>query len=304
MRQCRRRLHALVLAVLGSIVLLPRAAHAWNAPAIPPCAGLRWIVNVGSLRQAQQTFALAEQQRVFDSRCTFLVTGSAVPADYRAWSVVRTRSSPSLAGVRRIARSPRVTAVLYDPESWAMTPSAEQLDPLAAVCHAAALVHAHRKLLIATPAVDLVRRVDREAAQRDHRYRAFERTGWIGAMAKCADIVEIQAQGAEANLALFRWFVDAEAQQARTANPHVLVLAGISTNPDGRRVSAQQLIEAVRAVRHAVNGFWLNIPAGGRYCPRCGKPQPQVALRLLQTLATTATRAHAGGQHRSPSGQP
>ena len=117
-------------------------------------------------------------------------------------------------------------------------------------------------------------------------------------MAKCADVVEIQAQGAEANPARFRQFVDAEAQQARTANPNVLVLAGISTNPDGRRVSAQQLLAAVQAVRPVVSGFWLNIPAGGKYCPRCGEPHPEVAMRLLQALDTATASVQAGVQQR------
>ncbi len=44
-----------------------------------------------------------------------------------------------------------------------------------------------------------------------------------------AVLYEIQAQGAEKDPRTFRKFVEAEAQQARAANPNVIVLAGIST---------------------------------------------------------------------------
>ena len=286
------------LVLLGGLLFGVPTIQAQDAPPIPTCTGLRWIVNVGSLRRSQSAFPLAKQQRTFDSPCTFLVTGPNVPTEYRSWSVVRTRSTPSLSGLARIADSPGVAAVLYDPESWPMTPRAEQIDPVAAVCRAAVIAHAHGKLLIATPAVDLLRRVAPGAARHGQRFRAFEQRGWLAAMAKCANVVEIQAQGAEANPALFRQFVDTEARQARAANPDVLVLAGISTNPDGRRVSAQQLVAAVQAVRPAVNGFWLNIPAGGRYCPRCGEPQPQIAVQLLQSLEAAASAVPASNQHR------
>lgn len=288
---------ALVLVLLGSMFSLPRVAHASSLPAVPTCTGLRWIVNVGSLRRSQGAFPLAQQQRAFDSPCTFLVISLHVPRAYGGWSAVRTRSTPALAGLDRIVDSPGVAAVLYDPESWPRTPRAEQIDPVAAVCRAAAIAHAHGKLLIATPAVDLLRRVTPDAVHHGQRYRAFEQTGWIGAMAKCADIIEIQAQGAEANLAQFERFVGTEARQARAANPDVLVLAGISTNPDGRRVSAQQLLDAVRAVRPVVNGFWLNIPAGGKYCPHCGVPQPQVAVQLLQSLKAASREVSTSNQH-------
>lgn len=295
----RQRFVILLLVLLGGLRMGGSAVAAHDVPALPACSGLRWIVNVGSLQRSLQVFPLDQQRQYFDSSCTFLVSGPHVPADYRDWNAVATRSAPALAGVARIVNTASVVVVLYDPESWSMTPRVEQRDPVAAVCRAAAMAHAHDKLLIATPAVDLLRVAEPGAARHGHRYRAFERTGWIGAMAKCADGIEIQAQGAEANPALFETFVDTEARQARAANPHVRVLAGISTNPDGRRVSARQLLDAVRAARADVDGFWLNIPAGGAYCPRCGKPQPRVALQLMQRLGAMPSAASTtnGGAH-------
>ena len=71
-----------------------------------------------------------------------------------------------------------------------------------------------------------------------------------------------------------RW--EAAAAQAREANPRVRIFAGLSTNPSGKPVTGKQLYGAVQATRDDVEGYWLNIPGGGAYCPKCGQPQPQV----------------------------
>jgi hypothetical protein len=241
-------------------------------------------VNAGSLRRSQPDFPLALQQKYFDSPCTFLVSGENVPADYKDWSAVRTRAVANLAGLDAAVNDPETRAVLYDPEAWEMTPRDEQTDPVSAVCGAAAVAHAHHKVLIATPAVDLLRFLAPGSAAKGQRYAAFEKTQVAGQIARCADVYEIQAQGAEMDADKFRQFVVAEAGQARAANPEIIVLAGISTNPSGQRVSAAQVFRAVQSVRSAVAGFWLNIPAGGKYCPHCGQPQTKVAVEFLRTL--------------------
>jgi hypothetical protein len=97
-------------------------------------------------------------------------------------------------------------------------------------------------------------------------------------------MIDIQAQGSEANLSRFTSFVKEAAAQARGANPHVIVLAGISTNPSGELVSGAQFTSFYNAVRADVNGYWLNIPAQGTACPKCGTPQPKVAARRPAAL--------------------
>jgi len=47
-----------------------------------------------------------------------------------------------------------------------------------------------------------------------------------------------------------------------------------------RRSSA----EVLRRTASSVDGYWLNIPAGGPSCPRCGQPQPQVVAAALHAL--------------------
>lgn len=278
------RIRAVSLLCFSLLVISATFVPA-QMPSLPACNGFRWIVNAGSLRASQAAFSLDLQRHYFDSACTFLVQGRNAPADYRDWHAVRTHSAPSLDALQRAAADASAGALLYDPEAWEMTPPEEQHHPAAAACRAASIAHAQGRILIVTPAIDLMRILAPGAARGGRRFEAFAQTGIAGRIARCADVYEIQAQGAERDTAKFRKFVTTEAKQARAANPRILVLAGISTNPTGQRVTPQELFDAVRSVRGVVDGFWLNIPAGGRYCPTCGAPQPQVAVELLKMMA-------------------
>jgi hypothetical protein len=251
--------------------------------AVPPCQGLRWLVDSRSLQHSRGEFPLELQRKYFDSPCTFLVGDGAGLPDYRDWSSVRTRTITTLATLDRAVSDSLAAAVLYDPEVWDMTPPEEQRHPVEAACRAASAAHANHKLLIATPAINLVRFLRPGAPAGGQRFAEFEKTSVAGDMARCADVYEIQAQGVETNRDQFRAFVLAEVRQARAANPGIIVLAGISTNPMGQHVTAQQVLKAVESVREIVDGFWLNIP-GGPYCPTCGVPQPKVAVELLRLL--------------------
>jgi hypothetical protein len=258
-------------------------ACAQSPAGLPPCeSGLRWIVNAGSLQHSQADFPLDLQKKYFDSGCTFLVIGDNPSEDYRDWKVVKTRTATSLATVEAAAADPATTAVLYDPEGWDMTPPEEQRDPAGAACRAASFVHAHNKILIVTPAINLIRII--EPGAKGDRFEAFAGTKLAGEISRCADVYEIQAQGTEMDKGAYRSFVEAEARQARAANPHVVVLAGMSTNPMGQQVSGKEVFDAVQSVRNVVDGFWLNIPGGGKFCPSCGAPQPKVAVDMLQRL--------------------
>lgn len=262
----------------------PALAQAQAFRSVPSCRGLRWIVNSGSLKASQPEFPLELQRKYFDSPCTFLVMPPNAPRDYQDWRAVRTRTITSLANVDGAVADPSVRALLYDGEAWEMTPRQEQTRPAEAACRAAEVAHAHGMMAIATPAINLIRFLDPASARGGKRFAAFEKTNLAGRIAKCVDVYEIQAQGTEKDTAKFQQFVTTEAEQARAANPAVIVLAGISTNPSGQHVTSEQLFKAVQSVRDVVDGFWLNIPAGGKYCPQCGVPQPKVAVRLLEML--------------------
>lgn len=252
---------------------------------LPACTGPHWIVTVRSLQRRQTGFPVRAQRRLLDNPCTLLVTlGTRLPRAYRGWRAVRVQRATSLHGIAYLAAHTAAPVLLYDPEAWPWTPRAEQMNPVAAVCRAAALAHARGKTLIATPAVDLVQADEPGRWTGATRYQGFERTGWIGAMARCADGISIQSQVAEMDIPRYKRFVLRAVRQARAANPHVWVFSGLSTNPGGRAVTPQQLRRAAQAVGSAVTGFWLNIPAAGRFCPRCGIAHPRRAYRLLQSM--------------------
>ncbi|MFE3193205.1 hypothetical protein ACFXHA_29665 [Nocardia sp. NPDC059240] len=218
----------------------------------------------------------------FDVASTYLTVGGIDPVEYA--KAVRTQSFTSLDAMRSAldhGLDQSVRAVLYDNEAWSLTPAAEQQDPAGAQSRAAELAHSHHLLLIATPATDLTRVL----APGENPYAAYLRLGISAAAAKVADVIDIQAQGSESDTARYSDFVRGAAAAAHAANPHVVVLAGLSTNPSGQSVTAGQLRAAVDATRSVVDGYWLNIPKAGKACPRCGTAQPQVAVALLRQLS-------------------
>ncbi|MHB8428864.1 MAG: hypothetical protein ACYDGU_14190 [Acidiferrobacterales bacterium] len=240
-----------------------------------------WMINAGALKQLRNQGAWPLVRQTFDHRRNFILVGRRPPAWLHDWTTQMAHTATQVGDVEAIVTRSRdpIQAVVFDRESWRFTPIEQQEHPRASIAAAATATHRHGLRLIAAPAADLMRRL----APGVPRYEAYLAYGMAKA-AYDADVFEIQAQGSETNLRLYRSFVTRAAQQARAANPKVIVLAGLSTNPVGHRVSADQLLRDVQATRNVVDGYWLNIPAGGPYCPNCGTPQPGVAAGLLQML--------------------
>lgn len=171
-------------------------------------------------------------------------------------------------------------AVLFDPEAWSFTPETEQRDPAKAARQALRLAHAHGLRLIVAPALNLT--TLRPAS--GPRWQQFLRLGMAGAMAKVADVLELQAQSLERDTSSYAAFVHAAVRQARAASPRVTIWAGLSTNPPGAGVTSQQLTAAIQATSGVVSGYWLNIPGRGPQCPTCNAPRPDLARQLLGQL--------------------
>ena len=272
---------------LVALGLLPGAASASGpaAPARP--APPRWIVSQTAVSLLGQAgLAKAQSQTLFGSGRAYLTGATTAPPVRGA---LRTATFTSYQAMEKQLAGPGLpggtAAVLYDNEDWSLTPAPEQRDPAKYEELAAKLAHAHHLLFISTPATDLTDVL--APAESDH-FAAYLRLGLAASAARYADVIDIQAQGSETSLSRFTAFVKAAAAQARHANPHVIVLAGLSTNPSGQHVTSAQFTSAYLAVRPDVNGYWLNIPAQGTACPRCGTPQPKVAVALLGTLARSA----------------
>ena len=75
------------------------------------------------------------------------------------------------------------------------------------------------------------------------------------------------------------------AAQARQANPKVILLAGVSTQPNGQYVTANDILRAIDATRNFVDGYWLNIPGPSEYSPRVTEFRPDIAVDVLRGLA-------------------
>ncbi|HEX8806496.1 MAG TPA: hypothetical protein VF741_06085 [Candidatus Aquilonibacter sp.] len=212
-----------------------------------------------------------------------------VPA---AWRAVAVRSYTSYVAIAQAFKSgaigPDVGAILYDNEHWKFTPVEEQRNYASYTQKAADLVHAHRLTFIATPAVDLIKVLDPRHS--GARYERFLNLGVIGQSARYADAVDIQAQGAERNVAMFSDFVRRAAAQARAANARVIVFAGISTGPSGQRVTSDDVMRAVDATRDMVDGYWFNVPQQSEYCPNCMDFRPDIAIDVFQRLSTANNR--------------
>jgi hypothetical protein len=152
-------------------------------------------------------------------------------------------------------------AVLYDNEHWPLTPPDEQADPVRYYQKAEALVHAAGYVFIATPGATVVPSV-----------------------AAYADVVDVQAQEVQATPSEYSGKVLPVVKEIRRANPKVIIVSGLSTNPRRGIPTAAQLVADAKSVASYVQGYWLNVPAPGPACPRCGQPHPQIGIRFLQLL--------------------
>jgi len=181
-----------------------------------------------------------------------------------------------------------VRAVLFDPEAWPFTPTSDQSDPAAAAARAEVAAHAHGLYLIVSPALSLV--TARTPATTGPRWQSFLSLGLAGAVASHADAIDLQAQSLIRDPGAYRSFVTEAAAQARAANPGVVVLAGISTNPTGAPLTPGDVQASMRTVRSVVSGWWMNIPAPGPKCPGCSPRRADYAVAALADPSTRAGR--------------
>ncbi|MDX6339554.1 MAG: hypothetical protein QOG05_6894 [Streptosporangiaceae bacterium] len=242
-----------------------------------------WMLTRGALSQVLSDPSVAarlEAARVFE----ILTPGEPPLAAAGAEPVVTFSAVSALRQAVDGGQLPAGTrAVLYDPEVWPYTPVAEQRNPVRGAREAAAITRAHHLTLIVAPALDLATAQPRSGGP---LWRQYLRLNLVGAIARVAGVVEVQAQSLERAPQTYRAFVRAAAAQARAANPHVTVLAGLSTNPPGAVVSSPQLAAAIRASSAAVAGYWLNVPGQGPRCPACNAPRPDIARQMLGQFAS------------------
>ena len=256
----------------------PPSSSGGSSPVSP--GGRAWLLTRAALAQVLTDPAVREKlrgARIYE----ILRLGQRPLPGITAESVVTFASAAALtAAVSGDQLGAGVYGVLYDPEAWSLTPQAEQRDPVSAAARAAAVAHAHGLRLIVTPALNLSTVLSPGA--RGPRWRTFLSLRLAGQLARVADVIEFQAQSLERDVGTYSSFVQAAASQARTANPAISVLAGLSTNPPGAPVDGPQLTAAIGASRSMVAGYWLNIPGPGPRCPTCNPPRPDLAIQVIR----------------------
>jgi hypothetical protein len=218
----------------------------------------------------------------------FVIGRTRIPGVPPSWDAVQIVSFKSLAAIRSALKTgglpPEVRAVMYDYEKWRFTPEEEQRDPGTYLKQAADLVHAQNLLFFTAPAVNLVTvlAAGEDPALSDETYLKLK----IAAdAARFADVFDIQAQRFEFDTERYANFVRRAAAQAREANPKVIVLAGISTQPYGPPVTAEIIFRAITATREIVDGYWFNVPRPSQYSPHATEFRPDIAIDVLRRLA-------------------
>ena len=247
-------------------------------------AATHWIVAEWAVRLLQQAgLPSSLVGALFDNPNTFLIDTNDSQIAAELPNATRVARYTSFAAIQQAFAAGTVPAadraIMYDCEAWSFTPSNEQAQPVAFAARAQALAHQHNMRFIFTPAANLA-----AASGGGSKYQNFVAENLAGQSAPVSDVLELQAQQAEGTPD-FLPFVTGVVKQARAANPAVVVLVGLSTNPVGHAVTSQDLLGALSSTRSMVDGYWLNIPQGGPQCPTCGAAQPQTAVALLQSVA-------------------
>jgi hypothetical protein len=250
-----------------------------------PAKPLRWLFAGPAIAALASD---ADAARFLANSQPFLMRNRPLTEVPPNWNAVHILSCKSLDDIRNAlapgAAPPGVKGILYDYEKWKFTPEGEQRSPAASVKQVAEAVHARGLLFLAAPAVDLVPVLapDSDRIRQDETYL---RLGLAADGARYADVFDIQAQRFERDAARYARFVREAAAQAKWANPKVVVLAGLSTQPGGQSVTADDIFRAIHATRNIVDGYWFNIPKPSAYSPRVTEFRPDIAIEVLRHLA-------------------
>jgi hypothetical protein len=227
-------------------------------------AGPYWATSAGSIAAIAAVDADVATRAFGSGRGIALGAGSrgawpgAIPG--RAWA--------SLVRFERDLHDGAIPAdlvvAMYDPERWRHTPAPEQRDPRRAIDRFVELCRDRGYVSMVTPYPRLVTVPGAAFRARtgETEEDAYLRSG-IVASAAAADVCETQAQRLQDRPDAYRAFVEATAEAARSANPDVVLLAGLSTSP-GVVATPSMLFEAFASVRGVVDGHYVSLSKGRR----------------------------------------
>jgi hypothetical protein len=261
--QGRRRWLAKLAGVAAALACLSSCSGGGGPPACHPGinAAESWIVNGAQLQLTEASEAKAVRYAFRNGSLFVLESPGKVSRNGQTVAYFSSYQHLKLA-LEKGGLPPSVRWVMYDNERWKLTPLLEQKNPQHYMTLFANLAHRHGYKVILAPAQDLVFGYRgpgfRETGTAWQRYIS---AGLAAAAARVANIYEIQAQSDELPShrasSAYQDFVRAAVKQARAANSHITIFAGVSTK---RVTSAAQLYQDFRATRALVTGYWLNIP--------------------------------------------
>lgn len=204
-----------------------------------------WLIGDGGLQ------ALARENEPVAAKFFNAPTSFVLGSPPAGWATVPVKNYASFAVYQ--ADTVQRPWVLYDPESWTLTPHAEQLDPAAYLSQFAALAHSRGAKVIATPARDLTAVTGSKAARQagETTDAAYLRT-LPSACYRC-DVLECQAQADQHNVTAYRALVAGAKAEIPPCQP---LWAGLTTLRKGN--TPAQLHACYEAVAPIVDGFWLN----------------------------------------------
>ena len=139
---------------------------------------------------------------------------------------------------------------------------------------------------LTSPSANLVKVMAPDTGKSDaEMFEAYLRLGLAADGARYADGYVVQGQRALQDTDVFVHFIRQAAAQARRANADVEVIAGISTNPIGRRIVFDDLVRAIDATRTVVDGYWMNIPTRNDYSPDINEYRPDIAIEVIRHVS-------------------
>ena len=258
-----------VVAAVVALALLP-GARRHPLPDAPPL-GQVWMATPHTVRSIQ-TGDQRVAQLFFGRPSSYVLSGgwdSATPA--LAWA----SGSRFEVAVAQGRIPTDVHTVMYDPEAWSATPIWERRHPEAAMRLFSETAREAGYAVVLTPHPGLVEVAGAACTRRsgESMATAFLRCRIMARAARLADVVEVQAQYLESDPVAYRALVVAAADQARSANAEVVVLAGLSTR---FAADPQVLLNAWDAVSDVVDGHYMAVPEG---------INPEIAVGFLRGLA-------------------
>lgn len=170
-------------------------------------------------------------------------------------------------------------AVIFDPEHWSLTPKTEQSDPVTASSMASAAAKAAGLIYVVTPALDLTKVLAPNTAPNGQSLIEMD---LYGRLAKAADVIVVQSQSLEGDLPAYSSLLSQSSSQARSANPNIDVLGGLSTNLRSASLVVIDLTNAYSSGLTQVNGYWFNVPGKSIQCPACSQANFQLAMNFFE----------------------